>query len=332
MKRFITMIVAACAFFAVSAQNPMVTLSHNGELSFFTDLFAFESACNTAENNDTIFLSQGDFTVRGGELLISKRLCIIGNGYDSHILGTIRIAVDGCWNNQCKEGVPFFDGVRLDTLSFYDEKSSLLSYLSQYNTLPAKIIRCWINTLDRGGYAGTTTTYDKCYIEEEANFSAGYLDGRKVFLTNSKINSASSLSDTEATNCNIILNNEYPLTALSCILSWKDAIEPNYHETNTSILNTLFNFKPTDASLYQQDCYYIDNPTGSIFDDNMNCMLNLTEAGYYGRDGKTVVGIEGGESPYSENPSMPTVDTANSSVVYDAENNKLKVSITIKAD
>ena len=79
MKRFLSLIVAVCAFLAISAENPMVTLSHNGELSFFTNLTAFESAYSASEHGDTIYLSQGEFVLNGGSLEI-KTLLSTKNG------------------------------------------------------------------------------------------------------------------------------------------------------------------------------------------------------------------------------------------------------------
>ena len=320
MKRFITMIVAACAFFAISAQHPMVTLSHNGELSFFTNLTALESAYDAAVNGDTIFLSQGEFIVNSGKLDIKKRLSIVGNGYGSHILGNIVINMKN--NPNSVIDAPLFDGVRLDNLDFLSDSDS------RGNLATSEIRRCWIRELENGAQAGNNVTYDKCYIELANFFGYG-----TVLLKNSKVNcdSSSSLFNTTAVNCNIELTNYYPLTAISCILRKSGANQPTNNGTSASIINSLLDFTPTSSNLYQHECYYIENASEPIFDDKLNCTVNLTEAGYLGQDG-TVVGIQGGEYPFSENPSMPSVDTAKSSVVYDAENNKLKVNITVKAD
>lgn len=312
------MIVAACAFFAVSAQHPMVTLSHNGELSFFTNLTALESAYNAAVNGDTIYLSQGEFIVNGGKFEIKKGLSIVGNGYGSHILGDITIAIT---KNNYVADAPLFDGVRLDKLLF--------SNVNPSTPETAEIRRCWIRTLVDGAYAANNITYDKCYIEDADFYGSG-----TVFLKNSKVNcntTNSHLYYVTAVNCNIGVGGYYPLTAISCILRKRTTTQPSVQGSSASIINCLLDFKPTSSSLYQHECYYIEGASESILDDKMNCTLNLTESGYLGEDG-TVVGIQGGEYPFSENPSVPSVDTDNSSVEYDAENNKLKVSITVKAD
>ena len=317
MKRFFTMIVAACAFFAVSAQHPMVTLSHNGELSFFTNLTALESAYNAAEYGDTIYLSKGEFIVNGGKLDLQYGVSIIGNGYDSHILGDISITSSKTYFNN---DVVLFDGVRLDKLKF-----ATLSYNDLLES--SEIRRCWIRSLENAAYAARNMTFDKCYIENADFFGNG-----TVFLKNSKLNcnSSNALYNTTAVNCNIGVSTYYPLTAISCILR-KGANQPSVNGSSASLINCLLDFKPTSTSVYQHECYYIEDSSEPIFDDKMNCTLNLTESGYLGQDGN-IVGIMGGENHFSENPSVPSVDTNNSSVEYDAENNKLKVSITVKAD
>ncbi|MDE6632048.1 MAG: hypothetical protein K2K23_03530 [Muribaculaceae bacterium] len=318
MKRFLTMIVAVCAFFAASAQNPMVTLSHNGELSFFTNLTALESAYSAAEHGDTIYLSQGDFVVNGGSFKISKDISIVGNGYGSHILGDITVNI----SKQYVVGdAPLFDGVRLDKLTF--------SAMGTSTPETAEIRRCWIRNLDDGACAANNMTFDKCYIG-----SADFFGGGTVFLKNSKVSCSSSntlLNHTTAINCNINVTDYYPLTAISCILQKGGSSNPSVNGSSASIINCLLDFKPSSSSLYEHECYYIEDASESILDDKMNCTLNLTESGYLGQDG-TVVGIQGGEYPFSENPSVPTVDTANSSVEYDSSANKLKVNITVKAD
>ncbi len=314
------MIVAACAFFAASAQNPMVTLSHNGELSFFTNLTALESAYNAAVSGDTIYLSHGDFVVNGGSFDIKKGLSIIGNGYGSHILGNITISIVS--PNPVVEA-PLFDGVRLDKLDF-----SNASDVNYHVIETAEIRRCWIRNLDNGARAAKNITYDKCYIED-----ADFNGTNTVILKNSKIKcnyNNGYLYNVTAMNCNIGLTSHYPLTAISCILK-KGSNSPGVSGSSASIINCLLDFKPTSSSLYQHECYYIEDSSEPIFDDKMNCTLNLTESGYLGQDGN-IVGIMGGENHFSENPSVPSVDTDNSSVEYDAENNKLKVSITVKAD
>ncbi len=194
MKRFLTLIVAICAFLAASAQHPMVTLSHNGELSFFSNVGAFQAAVDSAKNGDTLYLSEGNFVIDGGAITITKRLSIVGSGYDSHLLGNITINMSD--NPYGSMDSPLFEGVRLDKLTFYDGTNS------QENLGASELRRCWITSLFNGAQAGTDVTIDKCLIED------AYFKGKgNVVLRNSKIYGKGNVSDymynVTAINCNI---------------------------------------------------------------------------------------------------------------------------------
>lgn len=317
MKRFFTMIVAACAFLAASAQYPMVTLSHNGELSFFTNQTAFETALGAAENGDILYLSEGDFIVKNGSYAIKKRVSIVGTGYRSHILGNLTI--DMYNNPNSWMAAPLFDGVRLNKLSFSGSAGA------SNNLGESEIRRCRIGILNNGGLAGTEVTFDGCYIE-----SADFQGSNNVILKNSKFKTDGFSSGITAINCNILCNDSYiPKNLISCILQNIKSSSPSAN--GSTAINSLFNFTSTSSNFNSYDCYYLAENGQNLLDDNLECLLDLTEAGYLGQDG-TVVGIHGGENPFSENPSVPTVDSAKSSVEYDAAGNKLKVSITVKAD
>lgn len=314
MKRFFTMIVAACAFFAISAANPMVTLSHNGKLSFFTNIGAFKAAYDVAEHGDIIYLSEGDFILDGGKCTIKKRLSIIGNGYGSHIVGDIDVSIS---ESTIQMDTPLFDGVKLDDLSFD-------IYSNHYKNLgETEIRRTWIRNLTGGSYAGTDILYENCVIEN-GDF---YGDGN-VLIKNSKLGKIDGRNtyDLTVVNCNIDYLNYYPRYMASSILNNESTCSSN---GKCSIFNSLFRYDHQDYNLTTYDCYL--KTDSSLLDDKLETTVDLAANGYFGTDGE-VVGIHGGESHFSENPSVPTVDTANSSVEYDAENNKLKVSITVKAD
>lgn len=318
MKRFFILFVAVCAFLAASAQHPMVTLSHDGELKFFSNLTALNAAVDSAQNGDVLYLSEGEFVIEGGALTLKKRLSIVGNGYGSHILGNIKIDMSSNTNGYMD--APLFDGVRLDKLAFYNTSSS------QANLKESEIRRCWIRELVNGDCGGKDVTFDKCYIE-----TADFTGDGSVLVKNSKIGAISNAYAITAINSHISCTSAYyPMTMISCIFHKTDS-QPKVYGSSCSIINSLLNFTPSDSSVYSYECYTYSDETQPLLDEKLDCPLNLTELGYLGSDG-TVVGIYGGEDPFSENPSVPSVDTANSSVEYDAEGNKLKVSITVKAD
>ena len=318
MKRFITMIVAVCAFFAVSAQNPMVTLSHNGELSFFTNIGAFKAAYDAAENGDILYLSEGNFFIDGDNMTIEKRLSIVGSGYSSYILGKLTIKLAD--NPEAKMDAPLFDGVRMNTLAFYNNANSSKTNEAMGET---EIRRCWIDKLLSVSYGGTDLKIDQCFIEN-ITYDTG---SNNVLLKNSKFHSSGNYSyNLTAMNCNIIDPNYYPRKTISCIISSSSIPDG---ANGATIINSLMNQLTTDSRVKIIDCYITDQEGVTLLDENLECVIDLN--GYRGQDG-TEVGIHGGETPFSENPSVPTVDSANSTVEYDAASNKLKVNITVKAD
>lgn len=314
MKRFLSLIVAVSAIFAAMAQNPMVTLSHNGELTFFTNLNAFNAALEAAENGDILYLSEGDFILDGGSCTIKKRLSIRGSGYKSHLLGRIQIDMGNNPNSWIED--PLFDGVRLDDLTFASGSWTRPANLSGY-----EIRRSRIRKVQTAGEADNNITYDKCYIDE-IDFRGGNSNTTNILVKNSKIGSCLDYTSTiTLINCNINTMSELPRYMISSILNQDGQPGNNY---NYNISNSLLRFTPEGGNV--NECYINE---ALLLDDNLEAKVGLTD--YRGQDG-TVVGIHGGESPFSENPSVPTVDSSKSTVEYDAAGNKLKVSITVKAD
>lgn len=315
MKRLFTLIVAISSIFAAMAQNPMVTLSHNGELTFFTNIGAFNSAVEAAEQGDILYISEGSFVLNEGVCDISKRLSVIGSGYKTHILGTINFQ-GGAFDKSVKTN-PIFEGVRLDNLNFYCNPADLGD---------TEIVRCWIRKITNGDSAATNIMYDKCYLED-IHFGAGLGHGN-VVLKNTKIGHMENCADVTTINCNISEADYYPRYMLSSILG--QSTSPKSNNNNPTAENSLFMFDLTNDDVTFFKCYTY-NMNSAVMDSELNTQVDLVRYGYRGADGKEV-GIRGGDSPFSENPSVPTVDTANSSVDYDAASNKLKVSITVKAD
>lgn len=328
MKRFITMIVAACAFFAVSAQHPMVTLSHDGELTLFTGITALNSAVEKAISGDTVFLSEGNFILSSGKLDFpaGKRISIVGHGYKSHIMGEVTLQFISSTINS---SAPLFDGVRIEKLTFKDGTTTV----SNRYTGSSEIRNSWIKALSGGAYAGKNITYDRCSIDY-----AGFGGYGTVSINNSKIRKTEGngfANLVNLTNCHVDSAQYYPKTMVSSILNSSEVVA--YESTDKPIYliyNSILKSEPgsySQATVDFTDCLFLN--IDDFFDENLEITdpSNANWNKIKGLDG-TDVGIYGGEFPFTENPSVPTVDTANSSVEYDAENNKLKVSITVKAD
>ena len=336
------MIVAACTFLAASAQHPMVTLSHNGELSFFTNLGAFEDALTAAEDNDIIYLSEGNFSSQYTDVVITKRIRIVGSGYNSQLLFGIKVNMI---NNPYENGQMLsFDGVNILKLDFQGPSTVSDHPTNRKNIGLVKITNSFIETLDGVGIAGDELTIEKCYIKDLIPYAVSQ---NLTIIKNSKIlrilnqNYDSSGAYMTLENCNVWGSYYLPTTVISSIIQYpldskgigNKLSKFSGSNGHISLINSLFyseNQFPTNYTISQNNCFY-DEREEEFFDEKLESIFNLEESGYFGQDGK-VIGIMGGETPFSENPSVPTVDSANSSVKYDAENNKLKVSITVKAD
>lgn len=317
MKRIFTLIAVISVFLGAMAQRPLVTLSHNGELTFFSNLSALEEAINAAEDGDIIYLSEGKFTSASSSITIDKLISIVGCGYKSHILPDIELSV----NAKTPTDLTWFDGVRLQRLSF--------SYggICQ-DCIYATIKKTWIRELIEGGHAGITNLYDRCLIES-ADF--GGASSNETYIQNSKIGVIHNDNGyaIQVINCNINQAYYCPRTVISSIIDGNGDSNLGTSGTHT-IYNSLLPSSLVDSSyIFTYDCY-LDEPAGDtgLLDENLEATVDLMEKGYLGEDG-TVVGVYGGEFPYSVYPSVPTVDSANSSVVYDADNNKLNVTITV---
>lgn len=329
MKRFFTMIVAVCAFFAASAQRPLVTLSHEGNLSFFSTLSAFEDAVESASDGDIIYLSEGQFTTMADTVTINKRLSIQGCGYKSRVMCHLMMDMRNTTADELD--IPLFDGVRLRNLTFADDS------ISRNKTHNAEIRKCYIEEVIWSGYAAKNMIFDRCWIK---SFRGDGASKSNVTLQNSKIEvfphyknggyiNDYGVSYLTVINCNIRKLYYLPKVTISSILGELSTSDIYYfwgeNSTKPALYNTL-TFRSLPDSAISEGCYI--NQDFTLKD---NCEVDediLKTNNWIGQDG-TVVGVYGGEFPFTENPSIPTVDSANSSVEYDAESNKLNVTITV---
>lgn len=326
MKRILTFLALVAIAMTALAQRPLATLSHNGELTFFDNELGLENALEKAVNGDTIFLSQGVFASNASNVEIKKRVAIIGCGYESKI--NIKLTVNFADNPDSYLDVPLIDGVMIaQTLTF---RSSSTSRTNLYKTI---IQNSYINNLDYAGYAGEDVLFNNCHIVSADFYGA---DGSNVSVQNSKISKIESNHGAyiNVTNCNIGKANYLPRNVVSSIIAKttfsSDGVRfqvSGSHYVSHSLLPNGFDSN-NSSSVFKESVYLENINDGSFLDEDLECTLNLEEKGYLGVDG-TVIGIHGGYYPFTETPSVPTVDSANSSVVYDQENNKLNVTITV---
>lgn len=315
MRRIITLIALLGMFVSATAQtNELVTLDHEGELTFYDGIYPLTRALEAAADGDKIYLSSGNF-VGPNSITIDKAVSIIGNGYDSRIIPSVNIkfSVPKTYTS------PAFEGVHL---------TSLVAEQTDSVSPSIEIRTCKIDELRVMKFRSVKV--DRCYIGYYYNSDLYICND--VMIKNSKINGFSGFRVEIVDNCNIEFikaGKAYPYCISSSIIN-SSFLHCGYAVTMQNCLigrkDTFETLEPNKLLL--ENCYILETD-GDVLDDNLDCSLDLVTNGYLGTDG-TQVGIYGGEwLPYTENPTTPTVDKAASSVTYDAENNQLKVNVKI---
>lgn len=305
MKQLITLIAIIAISFMASAQNkPLVTLSHEGQLTFFDSVSAFEDAIDAAVHGDIIYLSEGNFGSSKQSMTISdKKISIIGCGYNSHIIPNLTFS----FSSEITLSDPLLDGVRLETINFSGNSKSIDQ---------VEIKKCKIGTIYTGSYTNNILL-DRCYIEYYSN-----TDDKNIQIYNCKINKFNGYYCELVNNCNIYNYQNSASYVINSILRGGTSY------SSSAIFENCIVFGETLNRNTYRNCYDLTNSVQNVLDDNIECTIEDMSP-YVGTDG-TVVGIYGGEwMPFSETPSVPTVDSSKSSVVYDKENNKLNVTITV---
>lgn len=315
MKRILTFVALMGVMFVAMAQRPMATLSHQGKLTFFNSGSSFGEAINAAVDGDTIYLSEGKYSCQGlvDNNTITKKVTVIGNGRKSHIVDDITVKIKGTLTSA------LFDGVKLEKI-----------YLQDSITNP-EFMKCKISEI----YVGGTTDdwikdlkIDRCEI---GKFDGYYARTESYELYNSKIGELKAYCNNHMSgriiNCHVKnVSNWYGFMSSSIVIGG-----PNYMDRFYE--NCLVSWDYASDSNYgkYENCYYKADLGESFLDDNMELAegIDLQASGFLGADG-TVVGIYGGAwFPYSETPSMPTVDSSKSTVDFDQDTNTLKVKITV---
>lgn len=320
MKRILNLIAALLLVAVAGSAQPqdrqaMVTLSHEGNLTFFTNLDAFQDALNAATDGDIIYISEGIVTA-SSEAVINKRLNIIGCGYNSYIVCPVRIDMGGVTAEETT--TPMFDGVRLKQLRANDWEPSI------DNTKNLTIRNCYVDDFRRGSYMAQNLNIIGCFLKM-AEFADNYFS--KVTIQNSKIGSIKWADRATFINCNVRSCNRLPLSAISSIIIYEPEEDFYIPNGTPTFYNTVTKYD-LPSEVYTENCY--TGISGLTMDEEtLEVNMNPETQGWIGQDG-TIVGIHGGVYPFTENPTVPTIDAANSSVEYDAANKRLNV--TIKAN
>ena len=308
MKRlFVSMLAVLLVSLTASAITiNKALLQHNDQVTLF-DGDKIQDAVNAAVDGDIIYLTLGTFK----PFDVTKKITIRGTGETSVIDGNVNISIPG----SAKLTSPVLEALAV---------SGTVNIGAQVDDI---IIRkCKITNFTIGAQIDGAVI-DRCYITEYLTLSS-YI--KSMTVVNSKLSRVQANSEatqnTTFVNCNMsIITGCFSATIINSIIyaTYSNSLSSSYNSSLSSsvVLNTLYgsNYCSFASSSVLQNCY----PYSSS--------INLTKEqlqsnDYLGTDG-TVVGIYGGDTPYTLEPSVPKVTS--SALQLDMEQKKLNVKLTV---
>ena len=300
---------------AISINKAM--LQHEDQVTLF-DGDKIQDAVDAAVDGDVIYLTLGTFK----PFNVTKKITIRGTGETSVIDGDVNISIPG----SAKFTSPVLEALAV---------SGTVNVGTQVDDL---IIRkCKITNFTIGAQVDGAVL-DRCYITSKLTLSS-YIKGMTVVNTKLyavKANSGAT-QNTTFVNCNIfnIYAPSFSGTIINSIIycSGNNNGTSGYNESkisSTVLLNTLYTpYSTYSTSSVLQNCYNLSSNYGDLLSATCDCKYDtsyLQSKSYLGTDG-TVVGIYGGDTPYTLEPSVPKVTS--SDLQLDMEQKKLNVTLTV---
>ena len=298
-------LLTACLFMlavgANAANDGKAILHHDKKPTAIYDADKLSDALNAAVAGDTIYLSAGTFPT----FTLEKAITIKGAGTNTKISNGVTIDI---------AGTPTLTAALLDAV----EVNGAVSVASDMTNFLIKMVKT--TDLQFTNQLNTNALVDRCHLDKFTITSAM----TDFYVRNSYILNLTSTS-LKFNKCNFInccIKGDWNKAAgrfINCELS---RIGNDYLTIKSSILSyslVYSRFIGVDASTYQEKVYFDDNNGWLSVDDRRN-------KGYICKDG-SVVGVEGGKTPYSLTPSGPK-ETSSTVKVSDSEK-KLNVSITV---
>ena len=295
-------------------------LDHNGTVTLYDGL---QEAINASSDGDVIYLTLGTFK---GPFTVSKKITIRGTGETSIIDGDVSISIPGA---------PKLTSPVLEALAV----SGTVSVNSEVNDMILRKSKIGNITI---GANVDGAVLDRCYITNTLTLSS-YIKGMTVVNTklyNVRANTGAT-QNTTFVNCNFytLYTSNFSATIINSIIAY---CYDNKSLLSTVLLNTLVHtygsFVNIGSSSVAQNCYYDNNYFSYVY-NNSSCYYiikpscecyyatsQLQSNGYLGTDG-TIVGIYGGDTPYTLEPSVPKVTS--SSLDLDMEKKELNVKLTV---
>ena len=297
-------LLTACLFMlavgANAANDGKAILHHDKKPTAIYDADKLSDALNAAVAGDTIYLSAGMYPT----FTLDKAITIKGAGTNTKISNGVTIDIPGN---------PTLTSSLLEAV----EVNGAITVKSDMTNFLIKMVKT--TDLQFANQLNTNALVDRCYLDKFTITSAM----TDFYVRNSYIWNLTSTS-LKFNKCNFI----------NCRIQgdWNKAagrfINCELRRTgdNTSIKSSILSyslvysyFNSVDPSTYQEKVYFDSNDNWLSVDDRLN-------KGYICKDG-TVVGVEGGKTPYSLTPSGPK-ETSSTVKVSDSEK-KLNVSITV---
>ena len=287
-------------------------LQHNGEVTLF-DGNNIQDAVNAAADGDTIYLTLGTFK----PFTINKKITIRGTGETSIIDGNVTIDIP----NQQTLTSPVLEALAV---------SGTVNVSSAVNDMILR--KCKIANMTFGANMDGAVI-DRCYITNTLTLSS-YINGMTV--VNTKLNrvgaNSGASNNTTFVNCNIcLLSCEYFAGTIinSILYSYNSSSSRTINSTvllNTYINNDLSIRLNIGSSSVMQNCYRGTDVGITSYCECSRDTNYLQTNNYLGTDG-TVVGIYGGDTPFTLEPSVPKVTS--SDLDLDNENKVLNVTLTV---
>lgn len=297
-------LLTACLFMlavgANAANDGKAILHHDKKPAAIYDADQLSEALIAATAGDTIYLSAGMYPT----FTLDKAITIKGAGTNTKISNGVTIDIPGnpTLTSSLLEAVEVNGAitVKSDMTNFLIKmvKTTDLQFANQLNT-NALVDRCY---LDKFTITSAMTDF---YVRNSYiwNLTSTSLKFNKCNFINCRIQGDWSKAAGRFINCELRRTGDNT-SIKSSILSY-------------SLVYSYFN--SVDPSSYQEKVYFDAKSDWLSVDDRLN-------KGYICKDG-TVVGVEGGKTPYSLTPSGPK-ETSSTVKVSDSEK-KLNVSITV---
>lgn len=331
MKKFLLLALGAIAAHTCHAlPNSSILLQHNGSATVYhaDDL---QEALQNSVDGDTLFLSKGTYP----GFTIDKQITVRGEGDNNTIVtGLINIAIPD--SVTLKSTV--LEGIYIQGYYHGSDDNYSIKVSTPLNNF--EIRQCNFETLvfEKDMYG---VQIKQCYCSKYISIPKNV---HSLTAVNSKIAKVdfspitdyytqNSSKDISFINCNILTFRDFENfrgTLINSITGY-GRIGNEVSFQSCSIINTLVcTYRLTiDNKCYQENCWTYGDTTKLINEYNLNCMYTdeeLLAKGYIGNDG-SVIGCNGGPTPYSLTLDVPTVTL--SEVRVDNDRHVLNVNLTI---